>query len=55
MATEFFKNFYRKADGMANLLRYRKCKKQKQNLSVCSFDFCISDKRMKKVRYRLEY
>ena len=52
MATEFFKNFYRKNRWHGQFVKVSQV--QNKLKFKRSFEFCISDKRMKKVKYRLE-
>jgi len=48
MATEFFKNFYRKSRWHGQFVKVSQVKKAAKTNFKNSFEFCISDKRMKK-------
>ena len=49
MATEFFTNFYRKKQMACQFVKVSQVQKNNNNKKIKrSFEFCISDKRMKK-------
>ena len=49
MVTEFFKNFYRKKQMACQFVKVSQVQKNNNNKKIKrSFEFCISDKRMKK-------